>query len=96
MYDIIELKSKSFEELLAIAEKLDISKPKSYSQDDLVYKILDEQAIKAAEQPIEKPKRRRRMKPMNQKKILPHLNRMLLRKEGVRRLKNNRIQIMLQ
>ena len=62
MYDIIELKSKSFEELLAIAEKLDISKPKSYSQDDLVYKILDEQAIKAAEQPIEKPKRRGRPK----------------------------------
>ncbi len=60
MYDIIELKSKSFEELLAIAEKLDISKPKSYSQDDLVYKILDEQAIKAAGQPVEKPKKRGR------------------------------------
>ena len=60
MYDIIELKSKSFEELLAIAEKLDIAKPKSYSQDDLVYKILDEQAIKAAEQPIERPKKKGR------------------------------------
>ena len=60
MYDIIELKSKSFDELLAIAEKLEISKPKSYSQDDLVYKILDEQAIKASEHPVEKVKKRGR------------------------------------
>ena len=66
MYDIIELKSKSFEELLAIAEKLEIAKPKSFSQDDLVYKILDEQAIKAAEQPEEKPKRKPRQKVKSQ------------------------------
>ena len=66
MYDIIELKSKSFEELLAIAEKLEIAKPKSFSQDDLVYKILDEQAIKAAGQPEEKPKRKPRQKVKNQ------------------------------
>ena len=63
MYDIIELKSKSFDELLEIAEKLDIAKPKSFSQDDLVYKILDEQAIKAATgQPDDKPKRKPRQK----------------------------------
>ena len=66
MYDIIELKSKSFDELLEIAEKLDIAKPKSYSQDDLVYKILDEQAIKAAGQPEEKPKRKPRQKVKSQ------------------------------
>ena len=66
MYDIIELKSKSFEELLEIAQKLDIAKPKSFSQDDLVYKILDEQAIKAAGQPEEKPKRKPRQKVKNQ------------------------------
>ena len=62
MYDIIELKSKSFDELLAIAEKLEIAKPRSFSQDDLVYKILDEQAIKASEQPEEKPKRKPRQR----------------------------------
>ncbi len=45
MYDIIELSGKSLEELYAIAETLNISKVKSYSQQDLVYKILDEQAI---------------------------------------------------
>ncbi len=45
MYDIIELSGKSLEELYAIAETLNISKVKSFSKEDLVYKILDEQAI---------------------------------------------------
>ena len=62
MYDIIELKSKSYDELLEIAEKLDIAKPKSFSQDDLVYKILDEQAIKASSQPEEKPQKKQRQR----------------------------------
>lgn len=66
MYDIIELKAKSYDELLEIAENLKIAKAKSYSQDDLVYKILDEQAIKAAEKPAEKPKRKPRVKADNQ------------------------------
>ena len=66
MYDILELKSKSFEELLTIAQDLEISKPKSYSQDDLVYKILDEQAIKAAGQPEEKHNRRVRVRAKEQ------------------------------
>ncbi len=66
MYDILELKSKSFEELLTIAQDLEISKPKSYSQDDLVYKILDEQAIKAAGQPEDKNNRRVRVRAKQQ------------------------------
>lgn len=60
MYDIIELKAKTYEELLAIAEKLNIHKPKNIAQDELVYKILDEQAIQAASTPVEKPKRKPR------------------------------------
>ncbi|MBR4804968.1 MAG: transcription termination factor Rho [Bacteroidales bacterium] len=60
MIDIIELKSKSFDELLAIAEKLNISKAKNYSQEDLIYKILDEQAIQSVDQPIQRPKRPKR------------------------------------
>ncbi|MBO4691611.1 MAG: transcription termination factor Rho [Bacteroidales bacterium] len=60
MIDIIELKSKSFDELLAIAEKLNISKAKNYSQEDLIYKILDEQAIQSVDQPIQRPKRAKR------------------------------------
>lgn len=62
MYDIIELSNKSLEELYAIAEKLNIQKIKSYSKDDLVYKILDEQAIQGVDKPINR-KQRTRMLP---------------------------------
>ena len=51
---------------MTIAQDLEISKPKSYSQDDLVYKILDEQAIKAAGQPEEKHNRRVRVRAKEQ------------------------------
>lgn len=59
MYDIIELSNKSLEELFAIAEKLNIQKIKSYSKDDLVYKILDEQAIQGVDKPINRKQRAR-------------------------------------
>ncbi len=51
---------------MTIAQDLEISKPKSYSQDDLVYKILDEQAIKAAGQPEDKNNRRVRVRAKQQ------------------------------
>ena len=47
MYDIIELNGKSREELIEIAKKLKVKKPESISDKDLVYVILDEQAIQA-------------------------------------------------
>ncbi len=60
MYDIIELSSKSLDELLLIAEKLKLQKVKSLSKEDLIYKILDEQAIQGANSPIQrKPQRNR-------------------------------------
>lgn len=46
MYDIIELSNKSLEELIFIAEELNISGIKSSDKQDLIYKILDEQAIR--------------------------------------------------
>ncbi len=58
MYDIIELSSKSLEELYAIAETLSIPKVKSYTKEDLVYKILDEQAIQGVGRPMRKPRAR--------------------------------------
>ncbi len=58
MYDIIELSGKSLEELYAIATTLNISKIKSYSKEDLVYKILDEQAIQGVGRPVRKPRAR--------------------------------------
>lgn len=58
MYDIIELSNKSLDELYAIAEDLKITKVKSYSKEDLVYKILDEQAIQGIGRPMRKQRTR--------------------------------------
>lgn len=44
MYDILELSKKSHDDLLAIANNLKISKAKSFTKEELVYEILDEQA----------------------------------------------------
>ena len=45
MYDILDLNSKKVAELREIAEKLNISKAEKLKKQDLVYKILDEQAL---------------------------------------------------
>lgn len=44
MYDILNLSSKSQDDLVAIAKELNISKFKNLSRMDLIYAILDEQA----------------------------------------------------
>ena len=49
MYDIIQLNGKSREELIEIAKKLNVKKPESIAEKDLVYVILDEQAIQSTE-----------------------------------------------
>lgn len=67
MYDIIELSGKSLEELYAIAETLNISKVKSFSKEDLVYKILDEQAI----QGVGRPARKQRARITTSRKVEP-------------------------
>ena len=58
MYAIQDLHEKSFDELNQIAQELGIKKAESMSKEDLVYKILDEQAVQSKETP--KLKRRRR------------------------------------
>ena len=63
MYDIMELSNKSLEELYVIAENLNVKKVKSYSKDELVYKILDEQAIQGVNKPIQKKQRNRIVSP---------------------------------
>lgn len=67
MYDIMELSNKSLEELYAIAENLNVKKVKSYSKDELVYKILDEQAIQGVNTPIRKKQRNRIVSPKSVK-----------------------------
>lgn len=49
MYDILELNKKLVQELREIAKELDIKKFEALKKQDLVYKILDTQAIREAE-----------------------------------------------
>lgn len=51
MYDIIELNSKKVAELREVAKELNIKKADSLKKQDLIYKILDEQAINPAAMP---------------------------------------------
>ena len=57
MYDILELSKKLLPELRDIAKELDIKKVESFKKQDLIYKILDTQAINASTNP--KPPKRR-------------------------------------
>ena len=50
MYDILQLNDMLVPELLDIAEKLDISNAKKANKQDLIYKILDKQAITASDE----------------------------------------------
>ena len=72
MYDIMQLSNKSLEELYDIAENLNVKRVKSYSKDELVYKILDEQAIQGVNRPIQKKKRDRIVNPKLAKVDIPN------------------------
>lgn len=48
MYNIVQLNDKSLSELQSIAQELGITQIQSFKKEDLVYKILDEQAIAGA------------------------------------------------
>jgi transcription termination factor Rho len=52
MYDILELSKKLLPELKDIAKELKIKKAESLKKQDLIYKILDQQAIEATDIPI--------------------------------------------
>ncbi len=60
MYDIIALNNKLLAELREIAKELEIKKVESYKKQDLIYKILDAQAVNPKmDRPAEqKPERR--------------------------------------
>jgi len=66
MYDILQLNDMLVPELLDIAEQLKITGAKKLDKQDLIYKILDKQAVVAseakAESNDEKPKRKRIIK----------------------------------
>ena len=47
MYDIIELNNNDISELREIAKKLEIDDNKNLAKQDLIFKILDKQAVHA-------------------------------------------------
>ncbi len=68
MYNIIQLKEMELPELQRIAQELGIKKPETFSKDDLVYKILDEQAIAGASKRMAANKQKEERKGEKQKK----------------------------
>ena len=66
MYDIIELKKKKLQDLQEIATKLEISNLKDYKKLDLIYQILDQQALVPASSNMQKKETTiKKVKPKN-------------------------------
>ena len=68
MYNIIQLKDKDLSELQVIAKELGIKKTDSLKKEDLVYKILDEQAIAGATKKVAADKLKEERKEEQKKK----------------------------
>lgn len=68
MYDILELNKKLVSELREIAKELDVKKADKLKKDELVYKILDQQAITPAKIKKEEPAGTKKEEPANIKK----------------------------
>lgn len=66
MYDIIELNSKLLSELKEIAKSLGIKKADSFKKQDLIYKILDTQALNPTNEVL-KSEKQAKAKTSNQK-----------------------------
>ncbi len=62
MYDIIELNGKLVSELREIAKKLEIPKFERLKKQDLIYKILDHQALNPSEELLKKEQQDRKYK----------------------------------
>ena len=82
MYNIIQLNDKNLSELQVIAKELGIKKADSFKKEELVYKILDEQAITGATKKVaaeklkeerkgDKNKRSRTAAPKKEEKVAP-------------------------
>lgn len=63
MYDILELNKMLVADLRNIAKELKIKRVESYKKKDLIYKILDQQAILASEVKVSEKKEKKEKKP---------------------------------
>ena len=59
MHKIFELKEMELEQLQALASDLGVKGFKKLDKDKLVYAILDAEAIKSAQNPVERPEKKR-------------------------------------
>jgi transcription termination factor Rho len=59
MFNILQLRDKSSSELIEIAKEIGVPKSSTLSSDELVYAILDQQAIMSSTQPAKTPQRKR-------------------------------------
>ena len=59
MHKIFELKAMELEQLQSLAAELGIKGFKRLEKDDLVYAIIDAEAIRSAQAPVEKPAKKR-------------------------------------
>ncbi|HZX63039.1 MAG TPA: transcription termination factor Rho [Bacteroidales bacterium] len=57
MYDILSLDSKELDEIKEIAKQLNISKPDKFTKQELIYKILDQQALNPSQELLDKEKK---------------------------------------
>jgi len=68
MYDILQLNDMLVPELLDIAEQQNITNANNLQKQELIYKILDKQAVMTPEKKetttVQKPKRKRIAKPV--------------------------------
>ena len=69
MYDIVELNSKLLTELREIAKELQIKKVESYKKQDLIYKILDAQALNPPKGSAKPPKSQEKKTSRGRKRI---------------------------
>ncbi len=68
MYDILELSNKLLPELREIAKELKIKRTESLKKQDLIYKILDQQAIEATEKRKNNIPETKSSNPLNQER----------------------------
>ena len=68
MYNIIQLNDKELSELQTIASELGITKVDSFKKEDLVYRILDEQAIQGATKKVAADKQKEERRAEKQKR----------------------------
>jgi transcription termination factor Rho len=71
MYDIIELNSKQAEELKDIAKGLNIAKFNQLEKQDLIYQILDHQALNPSTEDVESEKKSAFKKTVRPRKKMP-------------------------